>query len=147
MMRKFNVATLSFVLFWAVGPLQAELVVIGNPSMDANRIGADELYRLYKGKTKKLRNKTEVTAIDQKQGSPSRKAFYATVLKASEPQMKIYWTSKIFSGKACALRQESDDAAVKATVAKQNNCIGYIDKSLVDESVKVLYTVREPKYK
>lgn len=147
MARKLKGVLFSLSLFWIVGPLQAELVVIGNPSMEADRIGADELTRLYKGKTKKLRNKTEVTVIDQKQGSPSRKAFYASVLKANEPQMKIYWSTRIFSGKACALRQEKDDAAVKAIVAAQNNCIGYIDKSLVDESVKVLYTVREPHYK
>ncbi len=145
MFQQFKKSILSIPILCLLSSFtcQAELVVIAHPSQETNRISTKELYRLYTGKTKKLNNKSKVVVLDQKAGSASREEFYRVVMKATEAQMKIYWAIRIFSGRGAALLQEKDDAAVKAAVAKEPDHIGYIDKALVDNSVKILYTVRD----
>ncbi len=48
----------------------------------------------------------------------------------------------MLSGKGIKLDVLQDDAAVKAWVASHPDGLGYIDASQVDESVKVVYTLK-----
>ncbi|MBS0288255.1 MAG: phosphate ABC transporter substrate-binding protein [Proteobacteria bacterium] len=120
----------------------AEVVVIANKDMPLSSISSDELYRIYLGKTKFLSSGVKVIPVDQQLGSAARDKFYSSVIKKSDPEVKAYWSRVIFSGQGYPPIQESDDRAVKELVAKNPNCLGYVDKSVVDGSVKVLYTVQ-----
>ena len=48
------------------------------------------------------------------------------------------WSRLIFTGKATPPKELPDAAAVKKAVATDPKAIGYIDKSEVDSTVKVL---------
>ncbi|MGD9591270.1 MAG: hypothetical protein AB7V32_01985, partial [Candidatus Berkiella sp.] len=120
----------------------ADLVVIANKDLPVSSLSRDEIYRIYLGKTKFLGNGVKVIPVDQATGSASREKFYSTVIKKSDPEIKSYWSRVIFTGQGNPPIQESDDTAVKDLVAKNPNCLGYVDKSVVDNSVKVLYTVQ-----
>ncbi len=137
---KISAILLSLTSFIAIEAL-ADVVVIGNKNMPVSSMSQDEIYRIYLGKTKFLSSGVKVIPVDQQNGSAARDKFYSTVIKKSEPEVKSYWSRVIFTGQGNPPIQESDDAAVKDLVAKNPNCIGYIDKSAVDNSVKVLYTI------
>jgi hypothetical protein len=47
----------------------------------------------------------------------------------------------VFSGKGQAPKELADNAAVKKAVATDPKAVGYIDKSAVDGSVKVVSTL------
>lgn len=119
----------------------ADLVVIANKEMPISSLTQDEIYRIYLGKTKFLSNGVKVIPVDQAIGSAAREKFYSTVIKKSDPEVKSYWSRVIFTGQGYPPIQESDDRAVKDLVAKNPNCMGYVDRSVVDSNVKVLYTV------
>jgi ABC-type phosphate transport system substrate-binding protein len=132
---------LAVLLVLAPMAAQAEVVVIANREMPVSSLSKEEVYRIYLGKTKFLPNGAKVIPVDQKSGSASRDKFYSSVIKKSDSEVKSYWSRVIFTGQGYPPIQESDDQSVKELVAKNPNCMGYVDKSYVDDSVKVVYSV------
>ncbi len=119
----------------------ADIVVITNKNMPITSLSAEEINRIYLGKTKFLPNGIKVIPVDQASGSSAREKFYTNVIKKSDTEVKSYWSRVIFTGQGYPPIQESDDNAVKDLVSKNPNCMGYVDRSVVDGSVKVVYTV------
>jgi ABC-type phosphate transport system substrate-binding protein len=121
-------------------PCLAELVVIANKETPISSLTQEEIYRIYMGKIKYLANGVNVIPVDQQTGSSSREKFYTDVMKKTDVEIKSYWSRVMFTGQGNPPIQESDDKAVKELVSKNPNCLGYIDKSYVDASVKILFT-------
>jgi ABC-type phosphate transport system substrate-binding protein len=119
----------------------ADIVIIANLSLPVKSLSREEIYRIYLGKTKFLADGVKVIPVDQSSGSLAREKFYSNVIQKSETDMKAYWSRIIFTGQGYPPIQESDDNAVKELVAKNPNCLGYIDRSSLDSSVKVVYAV------
>ena len=70
-----------------------------------------------------------------------RDAFYTKVTSKSAAQVKAAWSRLVFSGKATPPKEVGSSAEVKKLVASNQNAVGYIEKSAVDASVKVLLSV------
>lgn len=108
----------------------AELVVIGNPA--AGPLNKEQVADVFLGKS------ASFTPIDQSDGSPAYADFYRKATGRDAAQVKATWARLVFSGKGQAPRQLADAAAVKKAVATDPHAIGYIERSAVDASVKVL---------
>ena len=57
---------------------------------------------------------------------------------AARAQMKAHWAKIIFTGRGHPPEEAANSAEVKKLIVNNPNAIGYIDKSLVDATVKVL---------
>ena len=79
--------------------------------------------------------------VDQSDGSPLYAEFYRKATGRDVAQVKATWARLVFSGKAQAPKQLQDSAAVKKAVAADPKAIGYIEKSAVDSSVKVVLSL------
>lgn len=108
----------------------ADLVVIGNPA--AQPLSHEQVADLFLGKAQGM------TPLDQSDSSPVYAEFYRKATGRDTAQVKATWARLVFSGKAQAPRQLPDSAAVKKAVAADPHAVGYIEKSAVDASVKVL---------
>ncbi|HEY8357987.1 MAG TPA: hypothetical protein VIL30_11045 [Ramlibacter sp.] len=117
----------------ALGPaavLAADLVVVGHPTAAA--ITREQVADLFLGKNPAL------TPVDLPESSPLYAEFYRKATGRDVAQVKATWARLVFSGKAQAPRQVPDAAAVRRAVAADPKAIGYIEKTSVDSSVKVL---------
>ena len=140
-MEKASLTSTLFLMAMLAAPAaQADIVVIANKMLPVTTMSRDEISRIYLGKTKFLPNGEKIVPIDQKQGTTSRSQFYGNILRKSETEIKSYWSRVTFSGQGNPPLQQDDDVAVKNLVAEDPNCLGYIDKSLVDSSVKIIYS-------
>jgi 23S rRNA G2445 N2-methylase RlmL len=110
----------------------ADVVVVGNPAAAA--LTKDQVSDLFLGKTSGMK------LIDQPDSSKEKVEFYSK-LGHDLSQVKATWSRLIFTGKAEAPKEVSDAAAVKKAVAADPTAVGYIDKSEVDGTVKVLSTL------
>jgi len=72
------------------------------------------------------------------QKGPVRASFESGVVGRSGTQLTAHWSRLVFTGRAKAPEDLSDDAAVKAKVASTPGAIGYISDAAVDASVKVI---------
>jgi len=111
----------------------ADVVVIGNPAAAA--LTKDQVSDVFLGKSQAF------TPIDQPDSAPVRAEFYKKATGRDLAQVKATWSRLVFTGKAVAPKEVADAAAVKKAVAADPKAIGYIDKSAVDGSVKVLLAV------
>lgn len=119
------------LLFFGAAAANAEVAIIVNPAYSGRDITADFLADIYLGKNRELK------PVAQSKGSPDRTVFLSEVLGMNESTFKRYWSKLIFSGKGRPPNNLHSAEAVLAFVAQNENAIGYVDASLVDDSVKV----------
>jgi ABC-type phosphate transport system substrate-binding protein len=117
----------------------AEVVVIVHPSLSVTSMSEDDISRLFLGKSRGFPNGDQAVPVNQNEGSAIRAKFNETVCKKSANQYKAYWSQLVFTGKGTPPKDGGDNAAVKALVAANPKMIGYVDASVVDNSVKVVF--------
>jgi ABC-type phosphate transport system substrate-binding protein len=118
------------LLLMGIAHADPDVVVIGNPAAPA--LTKDQVADLYLGKSQGLK------PVDQPNSAPIKATFYQKVSGHDLSQVKATWSRLIFTGKAQPPKELPDAAAVKKAVAADPKAIGYIQKSEVDSSVKVV---------
>jgi len=135
----YKLVILAAFLMTTVSAYADEVVVIVNPSNPLTVISVDDVKKIYLGKKKFFPGGgAKVIPGDQPKGTESRKFFYAGIIGKSESKLKSYWSRLIFTGKGTPPKVIGHDTVVKEWVAGQPKAIGYIMRSAVDDSVKVL---------
>lgn len=140
--KKFIAGMVATSIFAASMPALADVVVIVSAKSSASTLTEDQAADIFLGRTNTLPGGGQAVPVDQAEGSAARDLFYSKVASKSAAQLKAYWSKQIFSGKGQPPKEAGDNAAVKGVVAGNPNAIGYIDKSAVDATVKVLLTVK-----
>ncbi len=116
----------------------AGVAVIVHPDTNIQEADADSIKRLYLGKTSKVLG-IKLNPVDQAEGNAIRNEFYEKVVEKDASQLKAYWAQLIFTGGGSPPSSVNNDNAVKQLVSSKTNAIGYIDSSLVDSSIKVVF--------
>jgi ABC-type phosphate transport system substrate-binding protein len=135
MYRNAWTATCCALALLAMQTARADVVVIVSSKSTQSTMTADEISQIFLGKSKAL--KPVETA-----GAPIRSQFYSKVAGKDESQVKAIWSKLVFTGKATAPKELPSSADVVKAVASDPNSIGYVDKSAIDSSVKVVFTVQ-----
>jgi len=134
-MKKILTALLASALAAAALPASAEIVVIVNKENPATRMFSEQASQFFLGKSAMF------TPIDQGEGSKIRTDFYQKIADKDPAQVKAIWSKLVFTGKATPPKEFKSNAEVKKAVADDPKAIGYIDKSAVDDTVKVILTL------
>ena len=134
-MKKLLPALILAVSGAAAVPAAAETVVIVNKANPATRMFSEQASQFFLGKS------TMFTPVDQAEGSHIRNDFYQKVADKDAAQVKALWSKLVFTGKATPPKEYKSNADVKKAVADDPKAIGYIDKSAVDDTVKVILTL------
>ncbi|MCF6236063.1 MAG: phosphate ABC transporter substrate-binding protein [Gammaproteobacteria bacterium] len=127
------------------GIVSADISIIVHPDHAASSIERKNVSRIFLGKTKNIIGAGSVVPVDQKEGSESRKFFYTKVVKKNRVQLKSYWTKRVFAGRGTPPEIAGDDASIVQKISTTPNFIGYVDSSVVNDSVKVLMRLRVKK--
>jgi ABC-type phosphate transport system substrate-binding protein len=122
------------VLAVGVNVARADVVVVVSAKSTTTTMTPEEISQIYLGKSKAMKP-VETSS------SPIRSQFYSKVAGKDEAQVKAIWSKLVFTGKATAPKELPSSAEVVKVVAADPEAIGYIEKSAVDSSVKVVYTV------
>ena len=118
-------------------PASAEVVVIVSQKNPASRMFSEQASQFFLGKSNLF------TPVDLPESSAVRAEFYKKVADKDTAQVKALWSKLVFTGKATAEPKEfKSNAEVKKAVADDPKAIGYIDKSAVDDTVKVILTLQ-----
>ena len=116
----------------------AEVVVIVSAKSRVTSLTAEQTAKIFLGKTSELPDDGEAVPIDQREGSEIRNEFYAKVAHKNSSQLAAYWARIIFTGDGRPPDILEGDVTVRRAVANNPNAIGYIDKSAVTKSVRVV---------
>ena len=133
-MNKMIAMLFAAASFGAALPAMAEVVVVVNPKAAEAAMTKEQVAQFFLGKS------SSMTPVDQAENAPARAEFYKKVTDKDPSQIKALWSKLVFTGKATMPKEVGDNAGVKKAVAADPKAIGYIDKSAVDASVKVVYS-------
>jgi ABC-type phosphate transport system substrate-binding protein len=117
----------------------AQVAVVAGAKSAATALTAEQAANLFLGKSDQIAGVGTALLLDQPEAAPVRELFYTKVAGKSAAQVKAVWSRLMFSGKATPPKEVPNSAEVKKLVAANPNAIGYIEKSAVDASVKVLF--------
>ena len=123
------------------GLAQAQVAVIVNPKSATASMTADQVAGIFLGKTNTLPSGATAAPADLPESAAARDAFYSKVTGKQSAQVKAAWSRIVFSGKGTPPKELGSAADVKKFVASNPDAIGYIEKSAVDGSVKVVLSV------
>ncbi len=123
------------------GMAQAQVAVIVNPKSATATMTADQVSAIFLGKSNTLPGGAAAQATDLPESAAAREQFYSKVTGKQAAQVKAAWSRLVFSGKATPPKELATAADVKKFVAANPDAIGYIEKSAVDASVKVVLSV------
>ena len=128
-------------LFAAAVAAQAQVAVVVNPKSPVASMTADQVASIFLGKSNQLPNGSAAQAVDLPDSAAAREHFYSKATGKSSAQVKAAWSRLVFSGKGTPPKELGRAADVKKFVAANADAIGYIEKSAVDGSVKVVLSV------
>lgn len=126
------------VVLMVTASVYAEVVVIVSAQNPVTSLTAAQTTRIFLGKVNTFPDDSAAVPIDQAEGRAIRDEFYSKVVHKSSSQLTAYWAKVIFTGNGRPPEMLEGDVAVRKAVAKNPNAIGYIDKSTVDRSVRVI---------
>jgi ABC-type phosphate transport system substrate-binding protein len=121
-------------LVLASAAASADVVVIVSAKNAASTMTANEISAIYLGKSNALKPVDNTGAV--------RTQFYSQVAGKDEAQVKAIWSKLVFTGKATPPKELASSSDVVKAVGADPNAIGYVEKSAVDSTVKVIYEVK-----
>jgi ABC-type phosphate transport system substrate-binding protein len=131
---------LVLALFFACDAL-AGVSVIVHPSQSIDELTRAQAVNVFLGKIKTLPSGTLIIPIDQERMSPERLEFYEKLANKNQNQLNAYWARQVFTGKGQPPSQLKNNREVKLLISNNPGMIGYIDSSVVDDTVKVILTI------
>jgi ABC-type phosphate transport system substrate-binding protein len=142
---KFN-TTLLFPLMLAIAlclPCQAlaDVAVIVNKAND-NSLNAATISSIFLGSTSRWESRSGIVIVQLPEAHAATTELNSKLLKKSAAEIRNIMSNNFFTGKSAMPKEAASDADVKRLVAGNKNAIGYINAAAVDNSVKVVLTVR-----
>jgi len=138
MLRYCLILPLLLAMAAFVASVQAEVVVVVSSKSTVKTLTAEQTAKIFLGKVVTFPNGQAALPIDQPEGSAVRDEFYSKVARKNPSQITAYWAKIIFTGDSRPPMLLADSVAVRKAIAKNPNAIGYIDKSAVNRSVRVV---------
>lgn len=118
----------------------AQVAVVVSPKSPVGTMTADQVSSIFLGKSNTLPTGGTAVPTDLPDSVPAHEIFYTKVTGKNSAQVKAAWSRLVFSGKATPPKELASSAEVKKFVAANPDAIGYIEKSAVDSSVKVVFS-------
>jgi ABC-type phosphate transport system substrate-binding protein len=113
-------------------------VAVVSADNPVSTLSRDQVVDIFLGKRNYFPDGRPAEPIDQAEGSDTRDVFYLEVTGKSPAQVKAHWSKIIFTGRGQPPREAANSAEVKQYVAGNPNAIGYIDRKMMDGSVKAV---------
>ncbi len=120
------------------GAFAAEWVLVASAKSSVRNLDMATAESLYMGKSSELPGVGAIAVHDLPEGNAVRDAFYQETSNKNASAIKAYWSRMIFTGKGQPPKVVESSAALKKALAANPSAIGYLEKSAVDASLKVL---------
>ncbi len=114
----------------------AEVVAVVSARSAVTSLSRTQVADIFLGKTRRFPDGTTALPIDQIEGSTDRNEFYTRFAARSPAQVKAHWSKIIFTGRGQPPATVATGIEVKKRIAGNPTAIGYIDRTLLDASVR-----------
>jgi ABC-type phosphate transport system substrate-binding protein len=134
-------AVAAFVLLVAgpgTGMATADVVAVVSARGPETVMTTNQVVDIFLGRTSRFPDGRPAVPIDQAEGSVARDEFYFAYAGKSQAQLNAHWAKIVFTGRGQPPIEVANDLAVRKYLADHPGAIGYIERNLVDASVRVV---------
>jgi len=139
-MKNYKNFILLFLLSFMAHFANADVVVIVSSKTPVSSLTKDQASDIFLGKVATFPDGSQAVTIEQPDGTAIHDEFHSKVTGKNSAQLKSHWSRVVFTGKGSQPKEVPTSADVKKLVGANPNMIGYVEKSLVDSSVKVVFS-------
>ncbi len=122
--------------------LLADVLVVTGAKSTPIVLSKNQVSDVFLGKVTTLPDGSNAMPVDQAETSPLRNEFYLKVANKSATQAKAHWEILHFTGRGVPPRECASSDEVKRILNSTPGAIGYIERSSLDESVKVIFVAQ-----
>ncbi|HKT73117.1 MAG TPA: hypothetical protein VJQ47_09520 [Steroidobacteraceae bacterium] len=137
--KRAGLSLVGFVLVLGTSAASADVVAVVSAKSPITVLSKSQVTDIFLGKANRFPDGTPAVPIDQPEGSAARDEFYIKATGKSASQLKAYWSKIIFTGRGQPPPTVANDVEMKKRLGENPAAIGYIDRSLVDRSVRVVF--------
>lgn len=135
---RVRTGVVALALSVGTGAAAADVVAVVSSKSPVTVLSKNQVVDIFLGKTSRFPDGEQAVPIDQVEGSVQRDEFYTKFTGKSAAQIKAHWSKIIFTGRGQPPKEVLNSVEVKKLVVQNSRAIGYIERSLVDGSVRVL---------
>jgi ABC-type phosphate transport system substrate-binding protein len=135
----FGWLLIAVALSLASAVAMADVVAVVSAKNSVAVLNKSQLADIFLGKTNRFPDGTQAAPIDQAEGSAVRDEFYDKIVGKTAAQIKAYWSKIIFTGRGQPPPTVSSASEMKKRISENPAAIGYIDSSMVDDSLRVVF--------
>ena len=117
----------------------ADVVAVVSARSSVTTLSRNQLLDIFLGRANRYPDGTPALPLDQAEGSTLRDEFYTKVAGQSSAQIKAYWSKIIFTGRGQPPPTVANDEEAKKRIRDNPAAIGYIDRAMVDDSVRIVF--------
>ncbi|WP_150911519.1 phosphate ABC transporter substrate-binding protein [Marinobacter halotolerans] len=117
----------------------AELVIIVHPG-GPDSITRQQVRDIYLNRSSQMPDGQRAVAFELPAGNSMRDDFNELITERSDAWLKTFWARQVLTGKGQPPTEISSASGMKSVVSSTLGAIGYLDSTLVDDSVKVALT-------
>ena len=138
--RRFLASAAPLLVGLALPRLAAaqDVVPVVSAQSPIRALNMSQLADIFLGKTSRFPDGSYAVPIDLAEESPLRDKFYAQFTGKSPAQVRAHWSKIIFTGRGQPPQQLDSIEQAKRAIADNPHAIGYIDRKLVDDSVRII---------
>lgn len=132
------------VLLFSAGavPAVGETVLVVEKRSAITQLSETEAKAIFLGKMTRLPGGSEIQVLLQDSATPAHAELLEKLIVKTDAQFKSLWARRVFTGEVAPPLQLTDDRAVLDHVVRLPGSIGYVSKDAVNDSVRVVYTVK-----
>ena len=139
LINRIGLVAIAVALSLSGAVVKADVVAVVSARSPIIALDKSQVADIFLGKASRFPNGIQAAPIDQAEGSAVRDEFYGKVIGKTAAQIKAYWSKIIFTGRGQPPPSVSNDIEMKKRISENPIAIGYIDRSLVDASVRVVF--------
>jgi ABC-type phosphate transport system substrate-binding protein len=139
LINRIGSAVIALALSLSSAVVKADVVAVVSAKSPITTLSMSQVADIFFGKTSRFPNGVQAFPVDQAEGAAVRDEFYSKVVGKTAAQIKAYWSKIIFTGRGQPPPTVSNNIEMKKRISDNPAAIGYIDRSMVDDSVRVVF--------
>ena len=121
----------------------ADLAIIGHADTEVDSLDVQSVKKIFLGERQSFPNGLKAIPVHHAAGSPDREAFFDNVLGMAESGHRRHWSRMRATGRGYSPAELGSYQELLQWVAGNLGGIAYIDTNQLDDSVKVLLTIKD----
>jgi ABC-type phosphate transport system substrate-binding protein len=119
-------------------PAMADVVAVVSSKSAVMTLSKSQVIDIFLAKSVRFPDGSAAVPIDQTEGAAARDEFYGNFSGKSAAQLKAYWSKIIFTGRGQPPKAVSSSDEIKKLLAQNPSAIGYLERSLVDNGLRIV---------